>query len=179
MSFMTDTPLNPDALEAAAKALLAVQQPEVSAEYAWNVQFEDGLDELRNEARAAVSAYFAVALLESTRDQRIALGRLLNKALRQCGISASYALSGPSVLYDVAGILLREYPTLAVAQPVVTGEQINLAGWTCDGIHEPGDYSTCEECRDACDDLARFYNHMMQNPRPFKHWTGRREVNDA
>ncbi|PRA13308.1 hypothetical protein CQ010_01290 [Arthrobacter sp. MYb211] len=54
-------PLNPDALEAAAKALLAVQQPEVSAEYAWNVQFEDGRDELRNEARAAVTAYLAVA----------------------------------------------------------------------------------------------------------------------
>lgn len=51
------TPLNPDALEAAAKALLAVQQPEVSADYAWNVQFEDGRDELRNEARTAVSAY--------------------------------------------------------------------------------------------------------------------------
>lgn len=119
---MNQPPLNPDALEAGAKALLAVQQPEVSADYAWNVQFEDGRDELRNEARAAVSAY------------------------------------------------------LAVAQPVVTGEQVNLAGWTCNGIHEPGDYSTCEECRDACDDLARFFNHMMRNPRPFKHWTGNPEV---
>ena len=57
------TPLNPDALEAGAKALLAVQQPEVSADYAWNVQFEDGRDELRNEARAAVSAYLGVAQL--------------------------------------------------------------------------------------------------------------------
>lgn len=56
---MTDAPLNPAALEAAAKALLAVQQPEASADYAWNVQFEDGREELRNEARAAVSAYFA------------------------------------------------------------------------------------------------------------------------
>lgn len=65
---------------------------------------------------------------------------------------------------------------LAVAQPEVSGEQVNLAGWTCNGIHEPGDYSTCEECRDACDDLARFYNHMMRNPRPFKHWTGSPEV---
>lgn len=55
----TSIPLNPAALEAAAKALLAVQQPEVSAEYAWNVQFEDGRDELRNEARAAVSAYLS------------------------------------------------------------------------------------------------------------------------
>ncbi|NQD40528.1 hypothetical protein [Glutamicibacter halophytocola] len=58
---MPNTQLNPDALEAAAKALLAVQQPEVSADYAWNVQFEDGRDELRNEASAAVSAYLAVA----------------------------------------------------------------------------------------------------------------------
>lgn len=65
---------------------------------------------------------------------------------------------------------------LAAALPEVTGEQVNLAGWTCNGIHEPGDYSTCEECRDACDDLARFYNHMMRNPRPFKHWTGHPEV---
>ena len=56
-----NTPLSPDALEAGARALLAVQQPEVSADYAWNVQFEDGRDELRNEARAAVSAYLAVA----------------------------------------------------------------------------------------------------------------------
>ncbi|QDY64859.1 hypothetical protein FQA45_00220 [Glutamicibacter halophytocola] len=56
-----ETPLNLDALEAGAKALLAVQQPEVSADYAWNVQFEDGRDELRSEARAAVSAYLAVA----------------------------------------------------------------------------------------------------------------------
>lgn len=58
---MNQAPLNPAALEAAAKALLAVQQPEVSADYAWNVQFEDGCDELRNEARAAVSAYLAAA----------------------------------------------------------------------------------------------------------------------
>ncbi|MGP5340775.1 hypothetical protein ACTXML_09075 [Glutamicibacter arilaitensis] len=70
-------------------------------------------------------------------------------------------------------------PNLELATPAVTGEQINVAGWTCNGIHESGDYSTCEECRDACDDLARFYNHMMQNPRQFKHWTGRPEVNDA
>ena len=59
---MPNTPLNPDALEAGAKALLAVQQPEVSADYAWNVQFEEGRNELRNETRAAASAYLAVAL---------------------------------------------------------------------------------------------------------------------
>lgn len=60
------TPLNPDALEAGARALLAVQQPEVSADYAWNVQFDGGREELRNEAAAAVSAYLAAALPEVT-----------------------------------------------------------------------------------------------------------------
>lgn len=63
---MPDTQLNPDALEAAARALLAMQQPEVSADYAWNVQFDDGREELRKEAAAAVSAYLAVALPEVT-----------------------------------------------------------------------------------------------------------------
>lgn len=53
--------LNQDALEAAARALLAVQQPEVSVDYAWSVQFDDGREELRKEAAAAVSAYFAAS----------------------------------------------------------------------------------------------------------------------
>lgn len=61
----------------------------------------------------------------------------------------------------------------AVAQPEVTGEQVNLAGWTCDGIHEPGSYATCEDCRGACDDLANFYNNMMQQPKADRPWTGR------
>lgn len=59
-------PLNPDGIEAAARALIAVQQPEVSADYAWNVQFDDGREELRKEAAAAVSAYLAAALPEVT-----------------------------------------------------------------------------------------------------------------
>lgn len=63
---MPDTPLNPDALEAAARALLAVQQPDVSADYAWNAQFDDGREELRKEAAATVSAYLAAALPEVT-----------------------------------------------------------------------------------------------------------------
>lgn len=117
-------PLNPDALQAASRAI----DPE-----AWEVvdkhRGDPGAERLRasltSEATAQVSAYLAVAL------------------------------------------------------PEVTGEQVNLAGWTCNGVHEPGDYSACEECRDACDDLARFYNHMMQNPRTFKHWTGHPEVNDV
>ncbi|HJX78578.1 hypothetical protein [Glutamicibacter sp.] len=64
VSTTSTAPLNQDALEAGAKALLAVQQPEVSADYAWNVQFEDGRDELRNEARAAVSAYLGALSFE-------------------------------------------------------------------------------------------------------------------
>jgi len=56
--------LNPDALdqqalEAAAKALVAVQQPEVQGEYAWRVQDAAARTELLDEASAAVSAYLA------------------------------------------------------------------------------------------------------------------------
>ncbi|UTM47241.1 hypothetical protein [Glutamicibacter mysorens] len=68
---------------------------------------------------------------------------------------------------------------LTVAQQEVTGEQVNLAGWTCDGIHERGSYATCEDCRGACDDLANFYNNMMQQPTANRSWTGRPEANDA
>lgn len=64
---------------------------------------------------------------------------------------------------------------LAVAQPEVTGEQVNLAGWTCDGIHEPGSYATCEDCRGACDDLANFYNQMRSTPNASGPWTYRPE----
>ena len=100
-------------------------------------------------------------------------------ALRRADDAASelYADGYCPKAEDAAEVAVSAY--LAVAQPEVTGEQVNLAGWTCSGVHEPGDYSTCEECRDACDDLARFYNHMMQGTRPFKHWTGHPEVNDA
>jgi len=101
-------PLNPDGLLNAMDTLMAeTDADERATEWAHKV------------TTRVLEAYLAVAQPESTRDQRIALGRLLNKALLQCGISATYALSGPSELYDVAGILLREYPTLAVAQPVV------------------------------------------------------------
>ena len=58
------------------------------------------------------------------------------------------------------------------APRTITGEQVNRAGWTCYGIHEPGNYATCEECRDACDDLANFYNNMHRNPVSGKTWTG-------
>lgn len=68
---------------------------------------------------------------------------------------------------------------LAVAHPVVTGEQVNLAGWTCDGIHEPGSYATCEDCRGACDDLANFYNQMRRTPNASGPWTYRPEVPGA
>ncbi|WLV27506.1 hypothetical protein [Pseudomonas phage Hadban] len=99
-----------------------------------------------------------------TREQRIALGRLLKKALRQCGISMTYALSGPGELYDVAGILLREYPTLAVAQPVVKifePRELNRKGWTC-GC-EPGNYDSCDECQWACNVLSSFLNRPEVN----------------
>ena len=99
-----------------------------------------------------------------------AVSSIADVILRHCG---GYVDTTRADAERAAKAVLR---SLAVAQPVVTGEQVNLAGWTCNGIHEPGDYSTCEECRDACDDLARFYNHMMRNPRPFKHWTGNPEV---
>ncbi|MGV2853749.1 hypothetical protein ACNPON_18650 [Glutamicibacter sp. AGC13] len=72
--------------------------------------------------------------------------------------------------------ILHKLLDLAVAQPAVTGEQVNLAGWTCDGIHEPGSYATCEDCRGACDDLANFYNNMMQQPKADGPWTGRPAV---
>ena len=58
------------------------------------------------------------------------------------------------------------------ATRTITGEQVNRAGWTCYGIHEPGNYATCEECREACDDLANFYNNMHHNPVATKTWTG-------
>lgn len=99
-----------------------------------------------------------------------AVSSIADVILRHCG---GYVDTTRADAERAAKAVLR---SLAVAQPVVTGEQVNLAGWTCNGIHEPGDYSTCEECRDACNDLARFYNHMMRNPRPFKHWTGNPEV---
>lgn len=34
--------------------------------------------------------------------------------------------------------------------------QINEAGWTYRAAHEPGDYDRCDQCREACDDLAAF-----------------------
>lgn len=83
--------------------------------------------------------------------------------------------------YPVMAAMFRDYAEtavtayLAVARPVVTGEQVNCAGWTCDGIHEPGSYSTCEDCRGACDDLANFYNQMMRTPNATGPWTYRPE----
>lgn len=75
---------------------------------------------------------------------------------------------------DKAERFARAY--LTADQPVVTGEQINRAGWTCDGIHEPGSYATCEDCRGACDDLASFYNQMRITPNASGPWTYRPEV---
>lgn len=77
----------------------------------------------------------------------------------------------------VSEIVLRAY--LAADQPVVTGEQVNRAGWTCDGIHEPGSYATCDDCREACNDLANFYNQMRRTPEATGPWTYRPEVPGA
>lgn len=65
------TSLNPEALEASAKALVAVQQPEVQGEYAWRVQDATGRTELLHEAAAAVSAYLAAALPEVTSSEEL------------------------------------------------------------------------------------------------------------
>ncbi|WGD38490.1 hypothetical protein [Lysinibacter sp. HNR] len=60
------------------------------------------------------------------RAQRMTLGKVIAAALSQCGISVTYALSGPAEMVDVAGIVLRNFPVLATAPP--TEEQINAAG---------------------------------------------------
>ncbi|MHC6176225.1 hypothetical protein [Glutamicibacter sp. X7] len=54
--------LNPKALEAAARALNAVHYPDISADCAWNMRTDDGRDEVREEAAAAVSAYLAATV---------------------------------------------------------------------------------------------------------------------
>lgn len=34
--------------------------------------------------------------------------------------------------------------------------ELNRKGWTCDGgLHEPGEYDTCADCRGLCKDMAR------------------------
>lgn len=48
----------PEAIEAAARAICAAQFPDVADAYAWNVQFEDGKEEYRAEATAALSAAY-------------------------------------------------------------------------------------------------------------------------
>lgn len=43
-------------IEKVARAICAAQFPEVSPEYAWNAQFDDGKDEYRAQARAAMQS---------------------------------------------------------------------------------------------------------------------------
>ena len=100
----------------------------------------------------------------------------LNPDARRAAFEAVQAIDGPASIGSMEIVDAAVSAYLAVAKPVVTGEQVNLAGWTCNGIHEPGDYSTCEECRGACDDLANFYNNMMQQPKADGPWTYRPEV---
>lgn len=47
-------------IEAAARAICAAQFPDVNDTYTWNVQFEDGKEEYRAEAAAALAAADAV-----------------------------------------------------------------------------------------------------------------------
>ena len=77
--------------------------------------------------------------------------------------------------YEVSHEVVRAYLATLPAPRTITGEQVNRAGWTCYGVHEPGRYATCEECREACDDLANFYNNMFRNPLANKTWTGQPE----
>lgn len=42
--------------EDVARALCAAEFPDVSAQYAWNVQFDDGKNEYRAQADAAIAA---------------------------------------------------------------------------------------------------------------------------
>lgn len=56
--------ITPEAIEAAARAICAAQFPDVADAYAWNVQFEDGKEEYRAEAIAALSA--AYPLIEAS-----------------------------------------------------------------------------------------------------------------
>ncbi|KKI18729.1 hypothetical protein XM48_10640 [Leucobacter sp. Ag1] len=53
-----------------------------------------------------------------TREQRGTLAKVIEGALAQCGISVTYAISGPGELFDVAGLVFERYPALAVP-PVV------------------------------------------------------------
>ena len=100
---MTTTP-DPTVEQIVAKALLSVPRRG---------------NRIAEEVKAVVAALRAAGRLggdpteEPTREQRIALGKVIEAALGQCGISVTYALSGPAEMFDVAGIVLREYPALA------------------------------------------------------------------
>ena len=97
-----------------------------------------------------------------------ALRTVADVILRHCG---GYVYTTPADAERAAKAVLRNLAALP-APRTITGEQVNRAGWTCYGIHEPGNYATCEECREACDDLANFYNNMHHNPVATKTWTG-------
>ena len=140
------------------------------------------LEQAEQEAKAAngvITQHVAERSLETHRNVGIAVDEAVNTplnpdALAHARSAAFDCWENGGNMDDLAECAIEAY--LAVAQPVVTGEQINRAGWTCDGIHEPGSYATCEDCRGACDDLANFYNNMMQQPKADGPWTYRPEV---
>lgn len=39
---------------------------------------------------------------------------------------------------------------------IALARELNSMGWTYRAAHEPGDYDRCDECREACDELAAF-----------------------
>lgn len=76
---------------------------------------------------------------------------------------ASPAIRG---LVDIIDSQKRKLDALAAADKAATfkqftGAEVNQAGWVC-GACEPGDYSKCEDCQSACDDVAQFMNRMIR-----------------
>lgn len=100
------------------------------------VDLRDVLYELKHQAMQAQP-------IHDQRAQRMLLGKPIAKALRQCGISVRYALAGPGELFDVAGILLREYPALAAAQSVSVSDEPGVYDM---GSPEPEGVESVVEC---------------------------------
>lgn len=105
-------------------------------------------------------------------DRVQAVERELAEFVGTCGIKGCQRPFEHSGGCDCRALDGGEQSESLPAPRTITGEQVNRAGWTCYGIHEPGNYATCEECREACDDLANFYNNMHHNPVATKTWTG-------
>lgn len=130
----------PEQIEAAAEA---IRERSTWPSMHWpDIGGVDHLDTSNALASAALVAAAGVTPQEPTREQRMKLGKMIEQALGQCGISVTYALAGPAELFDVAGILLREYPAFATPSQVDEAalyEAIDKAQrvWNGNGRHEP------------------------------------------